>query len=85
MVFQARLDYVGTDETAKLFRQSCREGDLARAKELLFHETTTAASQSLGLRDAIANSHTKVIRFLLEGNVVIDGPVVNEARSISNA
>lgn len=83
MVFQASIDFSDPDNTAKLlFRQSCRQGDLAQVKELLFHGTATAGSKCLGLRDAVANSHVEVICFLLENNVVIDRYVVYEARSI---
>lgn len=82
MVFQASIDFSDPDDTAKLlFRQSCRQGDLAQVKELLFHGTATAGSQCLGLRDAVTNSHIEVIRFLLEHNVIIDRLVVRAARS----
>ena len=82
MVFQASIDFSDPDDTAKhLFRQSCRQGDLARVKELLFHGNATAGSKCLGLPDAVANSHVEVIRFLLEHDVIIDRQVVRAACS----
>ena len=82
MVFQGKMDFDDPNKTTQyLFRQSCRQGDLARVKELLLHNPT-AGSQTLGLRDAVANSHIEVICFLLENNVIIDRYVVHEACSI---
>lgn len=83
MVFQATVDFSDPDDTTRrLFRQICGQGDLVRVKELLFHGNTTAGTQSLGLRDAVTNSHVEATRFLLEHNVIIDRYVVYEARSI---
>lgn len=50
MVFQGKMDFDDPNETTqRLFRQSCRQGDLARVKELLLHDNPTAGSQTLGL------------------------------------